>query len=111
MTDSDEQARIYFNVEEKPGVSNLLSLLSCTTGQSVESLVPGYEDKMYGHLKGDVADAVVALLEPIQEKFHQYRQDQAYLNQVMSQGAEKASARAAKVLTSVYDAVGFIAKP
>ncbi|WDE04744.1 tryptophan--tRNA ligase [Thalassomonas viridans] len=111
MTDSDEQARIYFNIEEKPGVSNLLSLLSCTTGQSVESLVPGYEDKMYGHLKGDVADAVVALLEPIQEKFHQYRQDQAYLNQVMSQGAEKASARASKILTSVYDAIGFIAKP
>ncbi|WP_281559863.1 tryptophan--tRNA ligase [Thalassomonas sp. RHCl1] len=111
MTDSDEQARIYFDVAEKPGVSNLLSLLSCTTGQSVESLVPGYEDKMYGHLKGDVADAVVGLLEPIQEKFHQYRQDQAYLNQVMSQGAEKASARASKILTSVYDAVGFIAKP
>ncbi|WDD99718.1 tryptophan--tRNA ligase [Thalassomonas actiniarum] len=111
MTDSDEQARIYFDVAEKPGVSNLLSLLSCTTGQSVESLVPGYEDKMYGHLKGDVADAVVALLEPIQEKFHQYRQDQAFLNQVMSQGAEKASARASKILTSVYDAVGFIAKP
>ncbi|WDE12507.1 tryptophan--tRNA ligase [Thalassomonas haliotis] len=111
MTDSDEQARIYFDVAEKPGVSNLLSLLSCTTGQSVESLVPGYEDKMYGHLKGDVADAVVALLEPIQEKFHRYRQDQAFLNQVMSQGAEKASARAGKILTSVYDAVGFIAKP
>lgn len=111
MTDSDEQARIYFDVAEKPGVSNLLSLLSCTTGQSVESLVPGYEDKMYGHLKGDVADAVVSLLEPIQEKFHQYRQDQAFLNEVMSKGAEKASARASKILTSVYDAVGFIAKP
>ena len=111
MTDSDEQARIYFDVVEKPGVSNLLSLLSCTTGKSVESLVPGYEDKMYGHLKGDVADAVVTLLEPIQEKFHRYRQDQAFLNQVMSEGAEKASARASKILTSVYDAVSFIAKP
>ena len=111
MTDSDEQARIYFDVAEKPGVSNLLSLLSCTTGQSVEALVPGYEDKMYGHLKGDVADAVVSLLEPIQQKFHEYRADQDFLNKVMSQGAEKASARASKIITSVYDAVGFIAKP
>jgi tryptophanyl-tRNA synthetase len=111
MTDSDEQARIYFNVDEKPGVSNLLSLLSCTTGQTVEQLVPQYEDKMYGHLKGDVADAVVAMLEPIQEKYHQYRNDQAFMEQVMRSGAEKASERATKILTSVYDAVGFIAKP
>ena len=55
MTDSDEQARIYFDPEEKAGVSNLLSLLSCCTGQSVEQLVPQYEDKMYGHLKVDTA--------------------------------------------------------
>ncbi|MEW6983525.1 tryptophan--tRNA ligase [Colwelliaceae bacterium 6471] len=111
VTDSDEQARIYFNVEEKPGVSNLLSLLSCTTGQSIDQLVPQYEDKMYGHLKGDVADAVVSLLEPIQQKFHQYREDQAFLDNVMRNGAEKASLRASKVLAKVYDAVGLIAKP
>ena len=111
VTDSDEQARIYFDVAEKPGVSNLLSLLSCTTGQSIESLVPQYEDKMYGHLKGDVADAVVALLEPIQEKYHQYRNDQAFLDQVMRQGADKASERASSVLAKVYDSIGFIAKP
>jgi len=111
VTDSDEQANIYFDIAEKPGVSNLLSLLSCCTGQTVEQLVPQYEDKMYGHLKGDVAEAVVALLEPIQEKYHQYRSDQAFLDSVMRNGAEKASARASKIITSVYDAVGFIAKP
>lgn len=111
VTDSDEQARIYFDVAEKPGVSNLLSLLSCCTGQSVESLVPAYEDKMYGHLKGDVAEAVVALLEPIQAKFKEYRNDQTFLNEVMKTGAEKASASASKVLADVYNAVGFIAKP
>ncbi|MFT5758673.1 MAG: tryptophanyl-tRNA synthetase [Alteromonadaceae bacterium] len=111
VTDSDEQANIYFDVAEKPGVSNLLSLLSCCTGQTIEQLVPQYEDKMYGHLKGDVAEAVVALLEPIQEKYHQYRSDQAFLDSVMRSGAEKASAQASKIITSVYDAVGFIAKP
>ena len=111
VTDSDEQANIYFNVEEKPGVSNLLSLLSCCTGQSIDQLVPQYEDKMYGHLKGDVANAVVALLEPIQERFHQYRNDQAFLDQVMRNGAEKASAHAKQVLAKVYDAIGFVAKP
>jgi tryptophanyl-tRNA synthetase len=111
MTDSDEQANIYFDLEEKPGVSNLLSLLSCCTGQTVEQLVPQYEDKMYGHLKGDVANAVIALLEPIQERYHQIRNDQAYLDSVMKAGAEKASARASKILAKVYDAVGFIPRP
>jgi tryptophanyl-tRNA synthetase len=111
MTDSDEQANIYFNIEEKPGVSNLLSLLSCCTGETVEQLVPQYEDKMYGHLKGDVANAVVALLEPIQQRYQQIRNDQAYLDSVMKAGAEKASARASKILVKVYDAVGFIPRP
>jgi tryptophanyl-tRNA synthetase len=111
VTDSDEQANIYYDLAEKPGVSNLLSLLSCATGQSIDELVPQYKDKMYGHLKGDVAEAVVALLEPIQTKYHQYREDQAFLEEVMRSGAEKASLRASKVLASVYDAVGLIPRP
>jgi tryptophanyl-tRNA synthetase len=111
VTDSDEQANIYFNLEEKPGVSNLLSLLSCATGKSIDDLVPNYEDKMYGHLKGDVANAVVELLAPIQTKFHQYRADQNFLNEVMRKGAEKASLRASKVLSKVYEAIGFIPRP
>lgn len=111
VTDSDEQANIYFDIAQKPGVSNLLSLLSCTTGTAIADLVPEYEDKMYGHLKGDVAEAVVALLAPIQEKYHQYRNDQAYLDEVMHKGAEKARQRASTLLADVYQAVGFIAKP
>lgn len=111
VTDSDEQARIYFDPEHKPGVSNLLTLLSLATGKSVEALVPEYEDKMYGHLKGDVADAVVALVEPIQQRFTALREDRAYLDSVMKAGADKASARATETLQRVYDAVGFIARP
>lgn len=111
VTDSDEQARIYFDLQEKPGVSNLLSLLSLATGRSVADLVPEYEDKMYGHLKGDVADAVVALVEPIQEKYRALREDRAELDKIMKSGAERASERAAKTLAKVYDAVGFIKRP
>jgi len=111
VTDSDEQANIYFNPTEKPGVSNLLTLLSLATGKSIKELEPEYIDKMYGHLKGDVADAVVALLEPIQARYAEIRADRAYLDDVMRQGAEKASARAAETLAKVYKAVGFIPKP
>lgn len=109
VTDSDEQARIYFDREEKPGVSNLLTLLSVATGKSIADLVPEYEDKMYGHLKKDTADAVVTMIEPIQQRFYQIRDDQAELNKIMTSGAEKASDKAEKTLKSVYEAIGFVA--
>lgn len=111
VTDSDEQARIYFDVKEKPGVSNLLTILSCATNRSVESLIPDYEGKMYGHLKTDVADAVVSFIEPLQQRYHQLRNDRAQLDSIMRSGAEQASERAAKTLEEVYKAVGFIPKP
>jgi tryptophanyl-tRNA synthetase len=111
VTDSDDQARIYFDTTEKPGVSNLLSLLSCATGTSIETLVPSYEDKMYGHLKSDVADAIVALIEPIQQKYHALRGDQGGLNRIMREGSEKASQRAAITLAKAYEAVGFVKRP
>ena len=111
VTDSDDQARIYFDTTEKPGVSNLLSLLSCATGASIDSLIPSYEDKMYGHLKSDVADAIVALIEPIQINYHALRDDKTELNRIMREGSEKASRRAAVTLAKAYDAVGFVKRP
>jgi tryptophanyl-tRNA synthetase len=108
VTDSDEKARIYFDNKEKPGVSNLLTLLSVATKRSVADLVPEYEDKMYGHLKGDTADAVVAMIEPIQSRYHELRADESELNRIMRIGAEKASERAAPTLAKAYEAVGFI---
>ena len=111
VTDSDEQARIYFDTQEKPGVSNLLTLLSIATERSIDELVPEYEDKMYGHLKGDTAEAIVNMLEPVQSKYAEIRHDMGYLHEVMKQGAEQASERAAKTLAAVYDKLGFIARP
>ncbi|MFT4731086.1 MAG: tryptophanyl-tRNA synthetase [Gammaproteobacteria bacterium] len=108
VTDSDEQARIYFDVAEKPGVSNLLSLLSCTTGQSVESLIPKYEDKMYGHLKGDVAEAVVTMLTPIQAEYNRIRSDKGYLHDVLQTSALKAREKASVTLAKTYKALGFV---
>ncbi|WP_416307076.1 tryptophan--tRNA ligase [Neptunicella sp. SCSIO 80796] len=111
VTDSDEQARIYFDPKQKAGVSNLLTLLSGALDKPVADLVPEYEGKMYGHLKGDVADAVVALIEPIQQRYQALRQDNAELNRIMKAGADAASERAAQTLAKVYQAVGFIPRP
>jgi tryptophanyl-tRNA synthetase len=108
MTDSEDPPRVAYDLENKAGVANLLSILSGVTGQSIDSLVAEYEGKMYGHLKGDVADAVIALLEPVQAKFHEIRQDQTLMDQVLRQGAAQARARAAVTLERVYEAVGFV---
>lgn len=108
MTDSEDPPRVYFDIDNKPGVANLLSILSGVTNKPVEALVNEYEGKMYGHLKGDVADAVIALLEPVQQRFHELRNDQATLTQVMQAGAAEARRRASATLSKVNEAVGFV---
>ncbi|EBP9100609.1 tryptophanyl-tRNA synthetase [Salmonella enterica] len=98
-------------MKEKAGVSNLLDILSAVTGQSIPELEKQFEGKMYGHLKGEVAEAVSGMLSELQERYHRFRNDEAFLQKVMKDGAEKASARAAETLKAVYEAIGFVAKP
>lgn len=108
VTDCDEPPVVRYDWENKPGVSNLLDLMSAVTGTSIEDLVKHFEGKMYGHFKTEVADAVVALLEPIQQRYNELRSDEQYLRSVFAKGAEKAQARAQVTLDKVYNAVGFI---
>lgn len=111
VTDTQDPPQIIFDPENKPGVTNLLGLLSVATNTSINELERTYQGKMYGHLKTDTADAIVAMLEPVQQRYHAFRKDTAYLDQVMHSGSEKASAQAAATLARVYDAVGFIKRP
>ena len=108
VTDSQEPPVVAFDVDEKPGVSNLLSLMSGATGRSIETLEQEFEGKMYGHLKVATGEAVVAMLEPLQERYRQIREDQAYLETVMKDGAERAQERAEKTVKAVYEKIGLI---
>ncbi len=108
VTDSQEPPRVAFDVENKAGVSNLLSLMSGATGRSVETLEREFEGKMYGHLKAATGEAVVAMLEPLQERYHQIRADRAYLETVMKDGAEKARQRAETTVKAVYEKIGLL---
>lgn len=111
VTDSDEPPVVRYDVKNKPGVSNLLDILSGVTGQSVSGLEQQFSDKMYGHLKGAVADAVSGMVEELQQRFNHFRNDEQLLNKIMQDGAEKASLRARETLDKVYKAVGFVARP
>ncbi|NKF52196.1 tryptophan--tRNA ligase [Shewanella sp. WXL01] len=108
MTDSEEPPVVRFDQEQKPGVSNLMSLMSGCNGQSIEQIEKDFEGKMYGHLKVATGEAVVAMLEPIQARYKELRADTAYLDQVMKQGSEQARVRAAATLKTVYEKIGLI---
>ncbi|MBE8597940.1 tryptophan--tRNA ligase [Xenorhabdus sp. BG5] len=111
VTDSDEPPCVRYDQENKPGVSNLLDILAGVTGKTIPELEAEFEGKMYGHLKGAVADGVSEMLTGLQERFHHFRNDEALLNQIMAEGAAKAQARAQATLDKVYEAVGLIAHP
>src|SRR5699024_5020654 len=106
VTDSDGKVR--FDEAAKPGVSNLLSIFSAVTGDSIPALEERYADSGYGALKGDLADAVVAFLEPLQARYHEFREDRAWLDAVLARGAAAARERAAPTLARGDAASGFI---
>jgi tryptophanyl-tRNA synthetase len=110
MTDSEIPPVIRYDVEAKPGVSNLLSLMHGATGQSVDDLVAHFDGKMYGHLKTETADAVIALLEPVQQRYQVLRSEESELLAILDKGAAKARIRAESTLAKVYDAIGFVRK-
>lgn len=108
VTDSEDPPRILFDTKNKAGVSNLLSILHGVTGDPIADLELYFADKMYGHLKAEVAQKVSAMLSDLQEKFQFYRQNQTLLNEIMQQGANQANQQAQATLDRVYNAIGFI---
>ena len=108
VTDSDNPPSIRYDWENKPGVSNLLEILSACTNKSIDSLVEQYDGQMYGTFKCDVADALVALLEPIQTRYKELRADETSLTAILKEGADKASERANRTLNAVYEKIGFM---
>ena len=108
VTDSGREIR--YLPEEKPGVSNLLEILSVATGQGIPEVEAMYEGKGYGDLKTDVGEAVVELFRPVQERYAELRADEAELRRLLAIGAEKARATSAPTLHQMYERMGFVAR-
>jgi tryptophanyl-tRNA synthetase len=107
VTDLDGVIR--FDRETKPGISNLLGIHSALTGESIDSLVTRFDGAGYGALKTELADVVVAHIEPIRNRTEELLSDPAELDRLLAKGAEKANEQAEKTLATVYDRIGFIA--
>ncbi|WP_079123678.1 tryptophan--tRNA ligase [Streptomyces sp. NBRC 110611] len=106
VTDTDTVIR--FDREAKPGVSNLLSILSTLTGTSIPDLEKSYEGKMYGALKGDLAEVMVDFVTPFRDRTREFLDDPETLDAILAKGAEKARAVAAETLATTYDRLGLL---
>ncbi len=106
VTDSEREIR--FDPQDKPGVTNLLTMQQAILQTPIEELVSGYADKGYGDLKKDTAEIVVQAMGPIREATLAYLDDPAELRRLMDHGAAKAREAAAPTLAAVYDKVGFL---
>lgn len=105
---TDAGREIKFDEKEKPGVSNLLTIHSALSGQSISELENHFAGKGYGDLKGEVADVVVEYLKPIREKTLELLADESHLLAVLSKGATKAQEVASTTLAKTYKNLGLV---
>ena len=111
ITDSDTERCVRYDPENKPGVANLMNIYSSVTGKSFDEIESEFAGKGYGVFKPAVGDAVIETLRPIREEAERILADKAYLKQVYTDGAMKASSVARKTLRKVYKRVGLVEKP
>ena len=105
VTDSDGVVR--YDVENKPGISNLMGIYSVMTGKSFEEIEKEFDGQGYGTFKTAVAESVIETLRPVQDEYNRILADKAYLESTLKDGAEKARYQANKLLNKVYRKVGF----
>ena len=102
VTDSDDE--VFFDIENKPGVSNLLSILGAATGKTPQEASKGID--RYGDLKSATSEAVIELLKPVQEKYFDLADDPAETNRLIAKGAEKAREVASATLSRAQENIG-----
>ena len=102
---TDSETCVKYDVENKPGISNLLTILSACTNKPINELEEEFKDSNYGTFKKAVADAVVELLKPIQERFTEYVNSKE-LDKILNKGRDNASYAASKMIRKVYKKIG-----
>ena len=105
VTDCDNSVR--FDPANKPGVSNLMSIMSALSGKSMDEITAEFDGLGYGKFKDAVADCVIAALEPIQKRYDEISADKAYLQEVLTDGAQRAEAIAHKTMLKIRKKIGY----
>jgi len=105
VTDSGSDVR--YDPAKKPGISNLIELMTVVTGSSIPDVEAQYQGSGYGRFKEDVAEAVIEVVTPIQPRYHELRADVGELDRLLQLGAEKAREASAPTLELIYERLGF----
>ena len=105
VTDSGRDVR---RDPAKPGITNLIEIMSVATGEPLEAIEARYDAQGYGQFKQDVGEAVVALFDPIRRRYEELRADEGELRRLLAQGAETAREESAPTLAAMYERMGFV---
>jgi tryptophanyl-tRNA synthetase len=105
VTDSGTDVR--YDPEGKPGISNLIELMTVVTGDSIPDVEAKYDGAGYGRFKEDVAEALVSVVEPIRNRYEEIRSDVDELDRLLAVGADKARQACAPILELMYERLGF----
>ncbi|MEU4423969.1 tryptophan--tRNA ligase [Actinoplanes sp. NPDC024001] len=105
---TDTGREILYDEENKPGISNLLTIYAALTNRAIDELLEMYDGRGYGDLKKDLAEVLVEFVKPIQERTKAYLDDPAQLDKILAIGADKARAVSAVTLAAAYQNVGFV---
>ena len=103
---TDSEGKVYFDEENKPGISNLLSIVAVIDNLSIKEVEEKYKDYNYKDFKTEVANKTCDFILSIQEKFNKFRSDEEYLKEVLKEGANKARLYASKKMIEVKEKVG-----
>jgi tryptophanyl-tRNA synthetase len=106
VTDSGRD--VVHDPAEKPGISNLIEIMSVATGESISEIESRYDGAGYGQFKEDVGEAIVQLVVPIQKRYGDLRADDAELHRLLAIGADKAREASAPTLETMYERMGFV---
>jgi len=104
VTDSGREIR---RGADKAGISNLIEIMSVASGESMDEVERRFEGAGYGQFKQAVGEAVVAVIEPIRQRYLEFRSDPGELTRLLAVGARKAAAQAEPTLTTTYERMGF----
>jgi tryptophanyl-tRNA synthetase len=105
---TDTGREVVFDVENKPGISNLLTILSVATGKAVPELEAAYAGKGYGDFKADVAEAVVELFAPVRDRYAELVADPGALDEMLAAGAVRAREVAGATMAAVRERLGLL---
>jgi tryptophanyl-tRNA synthetase len=105
---TDSEMAVFHDRDTKPGVSNLMEIYACATGNTLEQITKEFEGKGYGDFKSTVGEAVAETLIPVQEEYYRLLKEKNYIEQIMRTHSEKASMRAWKTLSKARKKVGFV---